>query len=267
MGLQEPTGYENEPVEHFDPLPAALYPPFFDLEMGSRQEDCIYYDNCLKEHQCQAVLELGCGTGRIVEFLNSRHYRAIGIDRSHEMLLFNRDQRISPTVEMDMCHLGFGRTFDAVIIPHNTLNLLSDEKTIRCCLKEITRSLTKDGLLVLQLFSLTAALREQAGNRLFQFALFDTGNNGKLVKETIKTYYPETDRLILEERYKLRSFGTPALNRNYNQVLPLTVYSASKWLEIISSSGFSIYSTHSGHNSQRFDANQDSTLLITAHRL
>ncbi len=267
MALQEPSGYENEPVEHFDPLPADLYCTFFDLEMSNRQEDCFYYDKRLTVHQCQTVLELGCGTGRIVEFLKSRHYRAIGIDRSHEMLLFNRDQRISPTVEMDMCHLGFGRTFDAVIIPHNTLNLLGDEKTIRRCLKEIQRTLTKNGLLVLQLFSLTAALREQAGKRLFQFALFDTGNNGKLVKETIKTYYPQTDRLILEERYKLRSFGNPALNRNYNQILPLTIYCASKWLEIISSSGFSIYSTHSGHNSEPFDSNQDSTLFITAQRL
>lgn len=267
MGLHEPSGYENEPVEHFAPLPADLYCTFYDLEMGARLQDCDYYARLLEEHQCRTVLELGCGTGRIVEFLGSRNYRAVGIDNSHEMLVFNRHQRLSPMVEMDMCHLGFSQTFDAVIIPHNTLNLINDEKTIHRCLSEIKKTLTKNGLLVIQLFSLTATLIEQAHKRLFQFALFDTGKNGKLVKETIKTYYPETNQLLLEERYKIRSFDDPSHNRNYNQIFPLTAYPASKWFQIISSSGFCINSTHSGHNNEGFNPDQDSTLLITAHRL
>jgi SAM-dependent methyltransferase len=267
MGLQEPSGYENEPVEHCAPLPADLYCTFYDLEMGARLEDCYYYARLLQEHQCGTVLELGCGTGRIVEFLGSRNYRAVGIDNSHEMLVFNHHQRISPMVEMDMCHLGFSQPFDAVIIPHNTLNLINDEKRIHRCLSEIKRTLTKNGLLVIQLFSLTAALTEQAHKRLFQFALFDTGKNGKLVKETIKTYYPETNQLILEERYKIRSYDDPSHNKNYNQIFPLTVYSPSKWLDIIKKSGFNIYSTHSGHNSEGFNCGRDSTLLISAHSL
>ena len=265
MSPQEPTGYENEPDECFTPLPSDLYCRFFDLEMGSKRDDCIYYQQLLEKHCCQTVLELGCGTGRIVGFLNSRGYKAFGIDNSHEMLLYNRSQRMSSVVEMDMCHLGFNNTFDAVIIPHNTLNLLHDEKIISQCLKEIKRVLTKNGLLVVQLFSLTKALTDQAHKRLFQFALFDIKGNGKLVKESIKTYYPETDRLMMEERYKIRLFDNPLLNRNYNQFLPLTVYSPSKWLDIIKKSGFKIYSVHSGHDSEGFNCDRDSTLLVSAY--
>jgi len=265
MNPQEATGYENEPDECFTPLPSDLYCYFFDLEMGNKRDDCIYYQRLLEQHHCQTILELGCGTGRIVEFLNSKGYKAFGIDNSHEMLTYNRDQRMSSVAEMDMCHLGFNNAFDAVIIPHNTLNLLNDETLISQCLKETKRVLTENGLLIIQLFSLTKSLTDQAHRRLFQFALFDIPDNGKLVKESIKTYYPETDRLLMEERYKVRLFDTPSLNRNYNQFLPLTVYSPARWLDIIEQSGFNIYSVHSGHNSEVFNYGRDSTLLISAH--
>lgn len=264
MSPQELTGYENEPDECFTPLPSHLYCQFFDLEMGNKLDDCLYYQQLLEKHRCQTVLELGCGTGRIVEFLNSKGYKALGIDNSHEMLIYKRDQRMSSVAEMDMCHLGFNNTFDAVIIPHNTLNLLNEHKRIRQCLKEIKRVLVENGLLVVQLYSLTKTLADQAHKRLFQFTLFDIEDNGKLVKESIKTYDPETDQLMMEERYKVRLIDNPSMNRSYNQFLPLTVYSPSRWIEIIKESGFNMYSIHSGHNSEGFHCGRDSTLLVSA---
>ncbi len=267
MTTNEPTGYENEPVERFIPLPPDLYCSFFDLEMGNQQDDCLYYTQLLGEHQCQRVLELGCGTGRIVEYLTSSGFSATGIDTSPEMLLYVRARRKSPVALMDMCQLGFKQVFDSVIIPHNTLNLLDGEKTITRCLNGIKQTLRKNGLLAVQLFSATETTKAQAHKRIFQFALFDTGDNGKLVKETIKTYHPESEKIMLEERYKLRSFDRRSLNRNYSQVLPLTVYSTSKWLEILQHSGYSVQSVHSGYNRELVDSGNDSTLLITARSL
>jgi len=266
MTSAEPTGYENEPEEHFLPLPAELYCHFFDLEMGNQQNDCVYYRKILNEQSCQSVLELGCGTGRIVEYLNASGLRAIGIDTSPEMLNFKREHRSSPVAEMDMCRLGFRQAFDAVIIPHNTLSLIGDEYKITHCLEQIKSSLLKNGFLAVHLFAVTDNLKRQAHKRLFQFALFDTAEGGKLVKETIKIYYPQTNQIVLEERYKIRSFENRSQNRNYTQTLPLSVYSTPKWLELIEHSGYAIYSVHSGYNSEPADFSNDSNILISAHR-
>ncbi len=268
MNHREPSGYENEPEEHFSPLPAELYSTFFDLEMSKKLDDCFYYTELLKKHQCRSVLELGCGTGRIVECLTAAGCHAVGIDNSAEMLLHKRPQRVSPVVGMDMCDLGFtAHCFDAALIPHNTLNLLGDKRSILRCLHETRNVLVRDGLLVIELFAVTDRLRQQAGKRLFQFALFDTPDNGKLVKETIRTYLPEAGRILLEERYKSRSFNDPGLNRNYRQFLSLAACSPARWIQMIRSTGFAIISQHSGYRDEPFLPGTDSSLLVSARPL
>ncbi len=268
MNNQEPSGYENEPEEQFVPLPPELYCSFFDLEMSKKLDDCRYYAALLKNQQCRRVLELGCGTGRIVEYLSAEGYRTVGIDNSPDMLLYQRRRRQSPVAEMDMGALGFSRQcFDAALIPHNTLNLLGEKRVITRCLREIRNVLAGDGLLVAQLFAVTDQLREQAGKRLFQFALFDTPDNGKLVKETIRTYLPESGLLLLEERYKRRSFANPALNKNYRQLFSLAAFSPATWLQMIRSAGFAVVSQHSGYRDEPFLPGTDSSLLISARPL
>ena len=268
MNDQEPSGYENEPEEQFSPLPPELYCSFFDLEMATQLDDCRYYAALLKNRQCRSVLELGCGTGRIVEYLSAEGYRAVGIDNSPDMLLYQRTRRQSPVAEMDMGALGFTRqSFDAALIAHNTLNLLGEKQAIVCCLQEVRNVLVRDGMLVAQLFAVTAELREQAGRRLFQFALFDTPDNGKLVKETIRTYLPESGLLLLEERYKRRSYTNPALNENYRQTYSLAAFSPATWLQIIRSAGFAVVSQHSGYRAEPFLPGTDSSLLISARPL
>ena len=265
MSSQELSGYENEPEETFIPLPPERYCGFFDLEMSAQLDDCCYYQNLLEHYHCRSLLELGCGTGRIVGHFNGQGYRTVGIDNSPEMLLYNRECRVSPVILMDMCHLGFEKhTFDSVIIAHNTLNLLGETNVISCCLREARDVLTRNGLLLLQIFTVTKKLQEQANKRLFQFGLFDTSSNGKLVKETIKRYKPDSNRLILEERYKVRYFDNPANNRNYHQFFSLSALAPQQWLNIIYDSGFAVCSTHAGFNGEPFVSGRDSTLLVSA---
>ena len=264
MSRQELTGYENEPEEQFLPLPHSLYSQFYDLEMGSKQDDCHYYSDFLRQHNCRSIVELGCGTGRIIDFLTLQGFMAIGIDTSADMLRYNNSQRNAPVAEMDMRCLGFRPVLDAAIIAHNTLNLLGHKTAIISCLQAVRQSLTPGGWLIVHLFALTTELSSLPHKRIFQFSLHDTPENGKLIKESIRTYLPETDHLQLEERYKIRSFDTPALNKNNQQTLLLAAYSASEWVELIKTSGFTITSMHSAPDSQSFDSETDSTLIIAA---
>jgi SAM-dependent methyltransferase len=108
------SGYENEPEETFAPLPLERYCSFYHLEMHA-VEDRSFYRNQLQQHGCHSVLELGCGTGRICDYLQHCGFTVIGIDNSRPMLAFTGASRCTPTIEMDMCRLGLRRRFDHVL--------------------------------------------------------------------------------------------------------------------------------------------------------
>lgn len=79
-----------------------------------------------------ALLDIGTGTGRIIELLNGRFARALGIDQSHDMLSIARthlDQAGITDVQVrqgDIYALNLPRgSFDAVTI-HQVLHYLDD---------------------------------------------------------------------------------------------------------------------------------------------
>ena len=244
MDTSEPTGYENEPAEVFSPLPGDLYPTVFHIETDQLREDLLFYQNTLIKHQSRTILELGCGTGRVIEYLYDRGFNIAGIDYSRNMLGFSKTSRYAPTAEMDMRRLGFSCCFDTVLVPHNTLNLIGDIEDINTCLAEIRRVLLSDGILALQLFIPDNELREHPGKRYFQFSLFDILPKKKLLKETVRIYSPEKEQLLLEERYKFRSFNAPQENRNYRHILKLAAFSFRKWKDILVDQGFRILTAH-----------------------
>ncbi len=264
MNKPEPTGYENEPDECFLPLPADLYCSFFHHQTLDSAEEYSYYQDILTKHSCQNILELGCGTGRISEYLFNAGLNMVGIDNSRERLSFSGHSRQVPSVEMDMLRLGFSRSFDATILPCNTLNLLQTEQRIKHCLAEIRQVLRSSGLLILHLFVPDRAMINNGGKKLFQFNLSDLADGVKLIRETIRTYDPGASLVTLEERYKIRRLSNNQKKENYAQTFQLAAFPAQTWLDIVSKSGFSVLSTHGHFNQSTFLENQDSTLLLVA---
>lgn len=264
MNKPEPSGYENEPDEHFLPLPADLYASlFYQFSLDSAEEHS-WYLTVLDSSSCKNILELGCGNGRICEYLQRCGLTLFGIDNSREMLDFSSHSRLVPRCQMDMTRLGFSRFFDAVLLPCNTLNLLRDKEMIKQCLLEIRQVLRNQGLLVLHLFVPDRTLLENAGKKLFQFSLSDLPNGTRLIRETIRTYDAGTQLLTLEERYKLRRPGDLSKPENYLQSFQLAAFPPSQWLEIIEGSGFSIISTQGRFDHSSSHGQQGSTLLLVA---
>jgi len=66
-----------------------------------------------------AVLELGCGAGRITRQLVRRDYRVTAVDESPEMLAHVSD---AETVQAQIEGLELGRRFDAVLLASNLVN-------------------------------------------------------------------------------------------------------------------------------------------------
>lgn len=92
-----------------------------------------------------SILELGCGTGRILRPLAALGHPVTGVDDSAEMLDRSADL---PTVCSPIESLRLDRTFDAVLLASTMIN--SDPATRLGFLATVRRHLRDDGVAVFQ---------------------------------------------------------------------------------------------------------------------
>jgi SAM-dependent methyltransferase len=92
-----------------------------------------------------SILELGCGTGRILRPLATLGHPVFGVDDSPEMLARSPDL---PTVCSPIGTLRLGRTFDVVLLASTMIN--ADPGTRREFLATVRQHLGDDGIAVFQ---------------------------------------------------------------------------------------------------------------------
>jgi SAM-dependent methyltransferase len=135
--------------------------PYYDLEFESFDADIDLY---LGYAQVVGgpILELGCGTGRLLTPFASAGFDVVGLDNSAAMVDLARE-RISnhessdriDLVHADMQDLSawYGRQFRLAFIAINSfLHLESQQEQIKA-LSEIRKVLDRDGLLVIDVFN------------------------------------------------------------------------------------------------------------------
>lgn len=123
------------------------------------------------------VLEVGCGTGRVVVAIARANINIVGLDLSANMLAVCRDKLrqessdVQSRVELiqgDMRDFDLGRTFNLVTIPFRPFQHLITVQDQLACLKSIRRHLAPDGRLIFDLFnpSLDALANQQSDREL-----------------------------------------------------------------------------------------------------
>lgn len=102
------------------------------------------------------ILELGCGTGRLLIPLVQAGYKCMGIDHDLEMLRFLRSsvsQGIHPKpaiLAADVTCFSLAMHFPLIIFPCNTFSTL-DAKQRTACLEHIRRHMMPDGTFAVSL--------------------------------------------------------------------------------------------------------------------
>lgn len=102
------------------------------------------------------LLELGCGTGRLLLPLARAGYRCVGLDHDPAMLKFLQAQinsQLKPApwlVIADISRFNFGVRFPLIILPCNTLSTL-DEDRRRACLGCVGKHIALGGIFAVSL--------------------------------------------------------------------------------------------------------------------
>ncbi len=255
--------YADEPRLVFSPLSEKEYCQFYALEMDTFSDDAEFYMPRLRPDD--AVLELGCGNGRLSRLIAPWCKSVTAIDISEEMI---RRAELEPQENisyhrMDMTDFSFTCRFNVVIIPYNTLNLLGSRSTVERCLRLCREHLTESGKLLLHLYHPDKQALKADGGRFFQFAIFELKDGDKIIKETLKHYLRPTETLVLEERYRVRPRLMKAEKRDLRHTLSLYAPEPDKWEVLLHDTGFSVSECCGSYGGAPFYA-ADSTLLIEA---
>jgi SAM-dependent methyltransferase len=135
------------------------YAPYYDWENTRTlaRRDVAFWER-LAAAQDGFVLELGCGTGRLLIPTTRAGARVVGIDRSAPMLSRAR-QRLRRArlpqrlIRGDIRHLPFRlrARFDLVMAPYGIVQSLTRERDLRDTIAAVRRVLRRGGLFVIDL--------------------------------------------------------------------------------------------------------------------
>ena len=124
------------------------YARFYDATQGDRAGHATYIRSLLKKHHPRAntVLELACGTGSILEQLQSSH-DVTGVDLSEEMLATARKKLPGVRlVRSDMRTFDLGERFDAVLCVYDSINHLTQFRDWEAVFRRAREHLNDGGI-------------------------------------------------------------------------------------------------------------------------
>jgi SAM-dependent methyltransferase len=134
---------------------------FYDSEYGDVAEDVPFYIEYAKTLG-SPVLELGCGTGRVLIPVAKSGIEVLGIDTSRKMLAVARtkisalNKNVASRITLclsDMRAFSFAKKFNLIIIPFNTFLTMKTKRDKEKALRRIREHLTDNGLLIIHVFA------------------------------------------------------------------------------------------------------------------
>jgi SAM-dependent methyltransferase len=138
------------------------------------------------------VLEIGCGTGRILIPTARAGIEIVGLDLSPHMLAVCRERLLKEPkdvqsrvqlVEADMRQFSLGQVFKLVTTPFRPFQHLTTVDDQMSCLQCIRRHLVKGGRLILDIFNpmLEALTRDDVGQEMGDEPEFTTPDGRRVV--------------------------------------------------------------------------------------
>jgi len=210
---------------------------FWDLFRGdtSTWEDRFFYLDVVKNYGLP-VLDVGCGTGRILLDFMQQGIDIDGVDNSPDMLALLEQKaeklNLHPTVyQQEMTELSLPRKYQTILVPSSSFQLLLDAALPAVAINRFYEHLLPGGVLVMPFMTLwkqgdpleseftREATRPEDGAtiRRWQYTRFDPDTD---LEHTIDRYeIIRVDKVIASEEHK----QSPA-TRSYTQEQAIALY-------------------------------------------
>ncbi|MGB9673317.1 MAG: class I SAM-dependent methyltransferase [Anaerolineales bacterium] len=129
------------PMEHF--------PILYDVHHSAYQEDLSFW-MVLAKQLGNPVLELGCGSGRVLLPLQKAGIQVFGLDHDFGMLTLLRQKDAAPIFCANMTDIPTKQTFALILLPCNTYSTLTKSQRMHL-LQQVFRLLIPGGVFAVSL--------------------------------------------------------------------------------------------------------------------
>ena len=248
------------------PLEYETLPEYFDAANISKESDAnnAVIEKFLNSYQANTVLDLTCGTGSQVFFLNERGYKVTGADFSPALLKIararaSREKMDLTFIDGDMRTLKAG-TFDAVITISNAIGHVTKadfEKTLR----NIYDNLNDGGIYIFDILNLDA-MTDTVVADLAYFVHKKVGDT-----QILSMQCSTIDRAqgILTSYDSLLIQKNAAVPERIQNTFSIQIYNSTELREMLAKNGFETLG-HFGMQGEKFKEETTQSILTVARK-
>jgi len=232
------------------------YATLYDSEFGDKADDIPFIIGYAKKQRGE-VLELGCGTGRVLIPIAETGMKIIGIDNSLRMLKIAKQkiaekpfyvQRNIELVHARMQDFSLKKNFSLIICTFNTFMHVTKRKDQLQVLKNVYLHLERNGLFINEIFIPSFTFKE----RTSQQEIVDRKNQMSFKKVGKLRYHYDTQ--ILDVKYIYEKINNKSEVKDcyvHSFQLRYTLYPEMK--NLLSKSGLVIVDVFSNYDNKPFD--------------
>jgi SAM-dependent methyltransferase len=228
---------------------------WYDRLLKNEGLDIEYSTNTIGSNT-ETILELACGTGRLMIPLIKAGHEADGVDISPEMLKICEDKLIHENLcaglyQQDIVNFKINKTYDTIFISGGSFCMISDVDEALVCLRSIITHLKPEGRLIMDLFNpLGSYKKEEAGVP----KVIRTAEDGKTKMVCTAVTELDVHEQIMMGSYKYELFDNDVLQKELEDEFQMRWYGKYEFKLMLEKAGFvniniesrSIMSSHSG---------------------
>lgn len=233
---------------------------FYDLDPRT-PSDLPFYMSRLPSPEV-TILELGCGTGRILVPLASACARIVGIDSSPSMIQICRKKLRDAKVDSHRADIRVGDiadftmkdSFDLIIAPFRVLQNLSKMRQVVGMLKCVHRHLKAGGRCILTAFRPYAEwpVIEKNWQSSAETLEWEVPYQGSMLRRYCQNYRLDPSEHILYPRLVYRLEGGGKQEEVAVLLIPMKCYYPQEMLELIEKNGFRIVNSYGGYAGEAY---------------
>ena len=233
----------------------------YDAQHRHLTADVDFYRSVARE-QGGPILELACGTGRILAPLSSDGHDVAGVDAEESMLAIARP-KLPKSAQLlcgDMRRFDLGRRFRLVILAFNSIGHLYQRADVESCLDCVKTHLAADGLFVLSMFNPDLRLLARGSNEVREVSRYPDPESTREVVVTETASYDRASQVITSHWHY--SIGT----EQFRNRLRLRIFFPQELEALLHYAGFEINARFGNFDRSQFSSNSPHQIILAAAR-
>ena len=217
----------------------------WDLFRGdtSKWEDKFFFLDVIGQYG-QPVLDVGCGTGRLVLDYLSQGLDIDGVDNSPDMLTICQEKAeqlgLAPNLyQQPMESLDLPRKYQTIIVPSSSFQLVTDTDLARQAMQQFYDHLLPGGVLVMPFM----LMWEPGDPKQMDWTLIGEvphPEDGTVARRWLKNWYDVENQLEhTEDRYEIMRDGEVVVSEHHRWSPATRWYSREQTLQLYQDAGFS----------------------------